>query len=161
MKKYIHLHKFKEEELIFDDEETILILKFIFKNQHNLIDGMDNNNRVREFSQGLLLEAIDASYALGFVASLFGGVYNPGAEVKKILMKFGRKALKHWFKHATVKDLMQIKIYDVVRKQLESNFLIVLQSYASRAASNEINHSGFVAYSLKSKNSRIRHMVWG
>jgi len=159
--KYIHLRKFKKEELIFDNEETVIILKFIFKNKHGLIDGLEINDRIREFSQGLLLEAVDASYALGFVAALFGGVFNPSVAAKKVFMKFSRKALKHWFKHATAKDLMQIKIYDAVRKQLESNFLIVLQSYASGAASNEINHSGFVAYSLKSNNSRIRPMVWG
>ncbi len=160
MNKHIYLQRFKKEELIFDDEETIIILKFIFKNQHNLIDGMKINDRIKEFAQGLLLEAVDASYALGFIGALFGGVFNPGAGFQKILMKFGKKALKHWFKHATAKDLMQIKIYDIVRKQLELNFLIVLQSYVANAAINEIDHSGFVAYKLNS-NSNIKPMVWG
>ena len=161
MKKYIHLRKFKEEELIFDTEETVLILKFIFKNKHNLIDGMEINNRVREFAQGLLLEAVDASYALGFVHSLFGGVFNPGAGFKKILTKFGRKALKHWFKHATAKDLMRIKIYDRVREQLEVNFSAPLTMYSNGTALNEINHSGFVAYTLHNKLKNMRPMVWG
>ena len=56
---------------------------------------------------------------------------------------------------------MQIKIYDIVRRQLESSFLIVLQSYLSMADSKEINHAGFVAYSLQNHNSRVRPMVWG
>jgi hypothetical protein len=161
MKKYINLRKFKEEELIFDDEETVLILKFIFKNKHNLIDGMEINNRVREFVQGLLLEAIDASYALGFIHSVFGGVFNPGAGFKKILTKFGRKALKQWFKHATAKDLMQIKIYDRVREQLEVNFSTPLTMYSNGTALNEINNSGFVAYNLQDNVIKIRPMVWG
>jgi len=83
--KYIHLRKFKNEELIFDNEESIIILKFIFKNKHSLIDGLEINDKIREFAQGLLLEAVDASYALGFVAALFGGTFNPGASAKKYL----------------------------------------------------------------------------
>ena len=74
MDKYVQLRKFKNDELIFDNEETVMILKFIFKKQHSLIDGMEINDRVREFGQGLLLEAVDASYALGFVHALFGRI---------------------------------------------------------------------------------------
>ena len=81
--KYIHLRKFKKEELIFNNDETVVILKFIFKKNHNLIDNLKINDSIREFAQGLLLEAVDASYALGFVHSLFGGVFNPGAGAKK------------------------------------------------------------------------------
>ncbi len=161
MNKYIHLRKFKKEELIFDDKETVIILKFIFRNKHALIDGLDINDRIREFAQGLLLEAIDASNALGFVAALFGGVFNPGAGAKKILTKFGRKALKHWFKHATAKDLMQIKIYDRVREQLESSFSRILVMHSNGTAMNKINHSGFVAYNLTNSNFRMRPKVWG
>ena len=122
---------------------------------------MEINNRVREFAQGLLLEAVDASYALGFVHSLFGGVFHPGAGFKKILTKFGRKALKHWFKNGSAKDLINIKIYDIVREQLEANFRTILRFYANGVAINKINHSGFVAYSLKNNNSKMRPMVWG
>lgn len=159
--KYINLRKFKEEELIFDNEETVIILKFIFKNKHDLIDELKINDRIRGFSQGLLLEAVDASYALGFVAALLGSVFNPGAEVKKTLIKLGRKSLKHWFKHATAKDLMQIKIYDRVREQLEVNFSAPLIMYSNGTALNEVKNSGFVAYNLHSNASKVRPKVWG
>ncbi len=159
--KYIHLRKFKKEELIFDNEETVIILKFIFKNKHGLIDGLEINDRIREFAQGLLLEAVDASYALGFVAALFGGVFNPGIAAKKVFMKFSRKALKHWFKHATAKDLMTIKIYDIVRGQLESSFSKILVMHPNGTAMNRVKNSGFVTYNSKNNNSRIRPMVWG
>lgn len=157
MNKYIHLRKFKEEELIFDEEETRIILRFIFKNRHNLIDNLEINDKTREFAQGLLLEAVDASYALGFVHSLFGAAFNPGMGAKKVLIKFGKKALKHWFKHVTAKDLMNIKIYEVIRIALENGFTSKLVMYSNGTAMNEGMNSGFVAYA-KSKHIK---MVWG
>ncbi len=160
MNKYINLRKFKKDELIFDDEETKVILRFIFKSRHNLISTLEINDNIRGFAQGLLLEAVDASYALGFIHSLFGGAFNPGVAAKKVFMKFSRKALKHWFKHATAKDLIQIKIYDRVREQLESSFRSILQLHANNIAMNEINHSGFIEYSLKN-NTTIRPTAWG
>jgi len=45
--KYINLRKFKKEELIFNDEETVVILKFIFKNKHGLIDGLEINDKIK------------------------------------------------------------------------------------------------------------------
>jgi len=157
MKKYINLRKFKKEELIFNDEETKVILRFIFKNRHNLINTLEINDKIREFAQGLLLEAVDASYALGFIHSLFGGAFNPGIAAKKIFMKFSRKALKHWFKHASAKDLINIKIYNSVRQALEVGFTSKLGMFASGTAMNEVINSGFVAYTIKNK----RNMVWG
>jgi len=158
MNKHIHLRKFKKEELIFDEEETKVILRFIFKSRHNLIDNLSINDQIREFAQGLLLEAIDGSYALGFIHSLFGGAFNPGAAAKKIFTKFARKALKHWFKHASAKDLMNIKIYDIVRKQLERSFSSNLDMYASGVATSKIKNSGFVNYN---DSSKMKKAVWG
>ncbi|MBN4080606.1 hypothetical protein JYT31_02975 [Beggiatoa alba] len=103
------------------------------------------------------MEAVDASYALGFVHSLFGAAFNPGAGAKKVLIKFGIKALKHWFKHATAKDLMNIKIYEVVRIALENGFTSKLVMYSNGTAMNEGMNSGFVVYA-KSKHIK---MVWG
>ncbi len=157
MNKYINLRKFKKEELIFDDEETKVILRFIFKNRHNFINTLAINDKIREFAQGLLLEAVDASYALGFVHSLFGGAFNPGVAAKKVFMKFSRKALKHWFKHASAKDLINIKIYNAVRQALEAGFTSRLSMYANGTAMNEVENSGFVAYASNKK----RNMVWG
>ena len=88
-------------------------------------------------------------------------VFNPGAGVKKILTKFGKKAFKHWFKHATAKDLIQIKIYDRVREQLEVNFTAPLIMFSNGTALNKVKSSAFVAYEFKSNNSRIRPMAWG
>lgn len=83
MGRYVYLREFKKDELIFDEAETVIVLKFIFKNSHALIDRLIINDRVRGFAQGLLLEAVDASFALGFVEALFHATANPGSGVKK------------------------------------------------------------------------------
>ena len=90
MNKQVHLKKFKANELIFNEEETVVILKFIFKNQHNNIDLLNITDPVREFAQALLVEAVDSSYAFGFVDALFRSVTNPRAGAKKVLTKFGK-----------------------------------------------------------------------
>jgi len=157
MKKHVQLKNFTKQELMFDDEETKIILKFIFKDKVGVVDNIKINDRVRGFTQGLLVEAIDASYALGFVEALFKSAVNPGAGANKILSKFGKQAFKHWFKHATANDLMQIKIYETVRVQLALNFGRILTMYANGLAKNEINHSAFIAYADNDNSKGI----WG
>jgi len=157
MGKYIYLRKFKKEELIFDDDETIIILKFIFKNRHALIEKLDITDPVREFAQGLLLEAVDASYALGFVHSLFGSTFNPSAGAMKVIKKFSKKALKHWFKHATAKDLLNIKIYEIVRVALERGFTSRLVMYSNGTAMKSSDNAAFVAYD----NTFNIQFAWG
>lgn len=131
MSRYNQLRKFKEEELFFDEEETRIILKFIFKRRDAYIDKLNIDDRLRGFAQGLLIEAVDASYALGFVDALFRSTINPTAGAKKILIKFGKKSFKHWFKHASAKDMMHIKIYERVREQIESKFVRILIMHAN------------------------------
>lgn len=153
MSKLIYLKKFSKNELIYDTEETKLILKFIFKNYHGNVDSLTINDTIREFAQGLLLEAVEASYALGFVEALFGIALDPSSSVKKILKEFGKKALKHWFIHATSNDLMKIKIYEMVRRELERAFSTKLSLFAHGIASKDEIISGFVAYSKIDNNS--------
>lgn len=88
----------------------------------------------------MLLEAIDGSYALGFVQSIFGSVMHPGDGAKGVLLKFGRKAAKYWFKHAKANDLSNIKIYETVRKNIEWSFGGVLLLYANGLAKNNSDH---------------------
>lgn len=156
MNKQVHLKKFKTNELIFNEEETVVILKFIFKNQHNNIDLLSVTDPVREFAQALLVEAVDSSYAFGFVDALFRSVTNPRAGAKKVLTKFGKKALKHWFKHAKAQDLMSIKIYDKVREQLAWKFGRVLLMHVNGVAKLNDNHFGMLAF-----NSSDSKIIWG
>lgn len=156
MNKQVHLKKFKTNELIFNEEETVVILKFIFKNQHNNIDLLNVTDPVWEFAQALLVEAVDSSYAFGFVDALFRSMTNPRAGAKKVLTKFSKKALKHWFKHAKAQDLMSIKIYDKVREQLAWKFGRVLLMHVNGVAKLNDNHFGLLAF-----NSSDSKIIWG
>nr|WP_275113910.1 hypothetical protein [Psychromonas antarctica] len=150
------MKKFNLDELLFNEEETVLILKFIFKRNHSLIDRIAVNDALREFAQGLLLTAVDQSYGLGFVDSLLNALLsNPRAGIKKILIKFGKKAMKHWFKHATVKDLTKIQIYDRVCDSIEYNFVHKLQSHANGVAKLNDNNFGVLALHPFSNNKKV------
>jgi hypothetical protein len=135
---HVGLRQFDSSELIFDEEETKTILKFLFKGAvgESQIDSLQVNDRVRNFAQGLLVEAIDASYAMGFVEALFRASANPTSGAAKVLKSFGKKALKHWFKHATAHDLRDIKIYETVRLRLAINFKSIMLMFISGVAMN-------------------------
>lgn len=123
MNTYKQLRQFKPEELLFDEEETRIVLKFIFEpTDYEFIESLTINDATREFTQGLLVEAIDASYAVGFIDAIFRSTANPTKGAIKILKSFGKKSAKHWFKHASVHDLQDVKVYDFVRVHIANQF---------------------------------------
>jgi hypothetical protein len=147
--KYVGLRKFNQDELIFDKVETIIILQFIFRGyvSEARLKTLNVTDHVREFAQGLLVEAVDASYAMGFIEAIFKSSVNPSAGAKKILKKFGKKALKHWFKHASPKGLLHVKIYEIVRKQLAVNFQTDMLMMLNGIASIRKNFVAYIDYS--------------
>lgn len=150
MKNRVNLKRFAPEELIYNKSETVDILKFIFKAHARLIDQLEIDNPVREFAQGLLVEAVDASYALGYIELLWSNVLNPNAALRDTLSTLARKASDHWFKHATAKDLREIKIYDIVIDRLAENFVSILRKHSSGIAKSRIGNS---AYSIASSDN--------
>lgn len=99
MSNFRHLRQFKPEELLFNEDETRIVLKFIFApTDHELIDSLPMSDALREFAQGLLVEAIDASYAVGFVKAIQESAANPTKGAREILKSFAKKAAIHWFK---------------------------------------------------------------
>ncbi len=78
------------------------------------------------FAQALFLEAIDASYKMGYVHILYDVFYGkiPGSfsDIGELIKKFAKKAAKHWFKHLGPKSLDDAEIYAAVRAQLAVNF---------------------------------------
>jgi len=109
MSNYKKLRQFETEELLFNEKETRIVLKFIFKPiHHEFIDSLPMSDYLRGFAQGLLVEAIDASYAIGYVHGLFRSTKNPVKGALKILKNFGVKANQNWFKHASVHDLQNL-----------------------------------------------------
>lgn len=130
MKKYSQLREFKPDELFLDEAEARLVLKFIFSPaNHGLINDLPMTDALRGFSQALLLEAIDASYSVGFVKALFESSANPTKGAMKVIKKFARQSLKHWYKNASVIDLQNVKIYDFVRDELALRFRFKLYDF--------------------------------
>ena len=146
--EWIQLKSFSKAELIFGDAETRAVLKFFFEADGQIIDAVPVTDSLRNFAQGLLVEAVDASYALSWVEVAFRWAVNPGPGLKKALEKLGRKAARHWFRHLKDQSLLQAKIYERVKDQLARNFrspfriLIQAKSDHGRAA----GLIGFVDY---------------
>lgn len=153
---WIQLRSFTEKELIFDDVETRAILKFFFLADQQLIDTAPVTNSLRNFAQGLLVEAVDASFALGLIELTFRWAVNPGPGLKKALQKLARSAARHWFKHRKDQSLLDARIYERVRDQLtrsfRSPFRIVIQAKAD--GERRVGSIGFEDYGALGSNSR-------
>lgn len=120
--EWVQLRNFAEAELIFDEQETKDILKFFFRADRHQIDAVQVTNEIRNLAQGLFVEAVDASFAMGWIELTFRWVVNPGSGVKKALLKLAGSAARHWFKHLQNQSLANAKIYERVRDQLGRNF---------------------------------------
>lgn len=151
------LREFDPEELLFNEEETRTVLKFIFKpTDHSLIDTLPMSDALRGFAQGLLVEAIDASYAAGFVQAVFRSAANPAKGAVEILKRFGKKASQLWFRHATVHDLQRVKVYQFVLDRLAIGFRNRLPEFAAGALNKR--QGAFLAYQVPDRGLL---KVWG
>lgn len=158
--RFVTLRNFSEDELIFDEAETKDILKFFFPYLRQRIDAATITTELRNFAQGLLVEAIDATYALGYIEIIWRTSYNPGSGMMKTLSKVGRKAAKHWFKHATQRDLLKAKISSRVRDQLAHSFSSVFPMMldgVAKATQVQRTHIAHINYGQPSKTDKI----WG
>lgn len=152
------LRRFKPEELLFDEKETISVLKFIFPpERHKLIDSLVMSDALREHAQALLVAAIDASYKIGFFEILRKVSSNPVKGGASILKSFGVKAAAHWFKHATVHDLRKVKVYQFVLDILAYHFGSLLQDYLVQISPKDMHFS--VVYEKPLRDS-ICPKVW-
>ncbi|WP_432455874.1 hypothetical protein ACRRS0_10585 [Agarivorans sp. QJM3NY_29] len=135
------LKNFSPSEILITADDARLILKFIFKpSEHSIIDQLPMNHRELNLAQGLLVEAIDASYSIGYVEALFRSTANPSAKAFSIMRKFAKSSKKHWYKHATSTDLLSIKIYDFVVNELARRFKSLLAIYlVKKVDTNEKN----------------------
>jgi len=127
----IHLPEFDESQLLFDERETREILRFFWPERSPDINALSPvDNEIRKLAQGLLVAAIDSSYAMGFVHILFDVLRNgrPGfAGLKTMGRKLAAKYVAHWWKHTRPEDLHAVQIYEAVRKALAANFKPVIQ----------------------------------
>jgi hypothetical protein len=131
------LKRFTSGEIYISGHEAWTILRFFFGAKLKLREDDLTEDDIN-FSQGLLLQAIDSSYAIGHVQILHEAFYSkvPGSvtDMEAIKKNFIQHAAKHWFTHLGTKDLSQAMIYEVVRNQLAANFNAVL---AERRATGE------------------------
>lgn len=134
----ITLKRFSAEQLVLDDHDTIVVLSFFFPADTSLINRIAIDDTWRSFAQGLLVEAVDASYALGYVDIAMQVFYPSSAsrsgEVLALLNRFALRASQHWFKHRRSKDLMSAKIYESVRRELSRRFRTYLYAQQARRA---------------------------
>lgn len=158
MGKYRQLRQFSPEELLFNEQETRIVLKFIFKPaDHQLIDTLPIDNYLKSFAQGLLVEAIDASYAVGYIEAVFRSTTNPTKGAIDVIKKFGRRAIKLWFKHALAHDLQNVKVYDFVRDRIALVFRSKLRDFLANIELDE-NPAAFVVYKMPAQG-QIK--IWG
>lgn len=115
------LRKFNSAELALNNQEAWQVLVFFFGGNAGTAPGWLNDND-RSFAQALLLEAVDKSYAMSWVETLFSSAMKLNPSVKDILKALAKKALKDWLKSANPTDLSEAKIYQSVRDRLRLNW---------------------------------------
>ncbi len=154
----VYLRSFTKQELILNDNETRIVLLFIFgSSEKQFIESMVISDAARGFAQGLLIEAIDSSYAIGFVEAIFRSTANPTQSAVRVFKSFGKKAIKHWFKHAQMQDLRDVQIYDFVRTEVARNFKTSLR-LINGIALLDMKYHKLVSYNKPSNGNLL---VWG
>lgn len=138
MEGTIYLRTFTADELVLDEQETRQALKFFFPADSANIDAMAVTDNTRNFAQGLLVAGIDASYTMGYVDALVSSLFRSGPHAGKLIKGFGKKAAKHWFKHARASDLMDAEIYETVRVEISRRFRTDLFAMRARGGRHEV-----------------------
>jgi hypothetical protein len=135
----IYLRHFEPADIVISADDANLILRFFFGN--NVPPGAQLTAGDVAFAQALFLEAIDKSYAMGYVHALYDCFYMkiPGSfdSVIDMAKSFAKKAAKQWFDHATGEDLTNPRIYAAVRGMISANFQSV---WAIRMQTGELTY---------------------
>lgn len=120
----MELKHFTESELKLSQQDAFIVLRYLWIEPGLSPEQLTVGDRL--FAQALLVEAIDSSYAMGYVEimfrNFFGQVPTTFSAVRELVQAFAKAAAMHWFKHATSDDLKNPKIYESVRTQFKSNF---------------------------------------
>ena len=109
----IYLKHFQKDEIVISTEDARKILIFFFGNNVPPVEQLTDQDIA--FAQALLLEAVDKSYAMGYVNAIFDVFY------MKVPTDI-QGMMKNWFDHATGKDLSKPKIYQSVRTMIISRY---------------------------------------
>lgn len=162
MNNSVHLKQFSSDELLLSESETRTVLKF-FWHQESISAQIEQSlvvtDSVRGFAQGLLVEAIDASYAVGFVQAIFRSTANPTRGAVKVLKDFGKRAAKHWFKNARASDLVNVRIYEFVRNDIARYFRVKLNDHLSGIA--QLDQERAIIALIPYSKRPVMPKVWG
>lgn len=114
------LPRIDSQDLVFNEAETREILGFFWPQYANALQTLTITDSVREFAQGLLIVAVDASYAMGYIEILVNVLIKrkPGSSIRSMVAKLVRKNVKHWWKHASSQDLADATVYETVRSAI-------------------------------------------
>ena len=119
------LKTFGSDELVLDQQEAWRILEFFFGGDVGIEPG-NLTDRDRSFAQALILEAIDKSYAMSWVETLWKSSAKPNASAKGIIKALAKKAIKDWFKDSDAKKWVNTgkfpDLYQSVVNQLARNW---------------------------------------
>lgn len=162
MSKSPHLKKFSADELILDESETRIVLQFFWPEAPTatrIQESLTITDPVRELAQALLVEAIDASYQVGFIEAIFRATANPTSSTVKVIKSFGRRAASHWFRHARASDLQNTRVYEFIRKDISRYFSVVLYDYLNGFARLDSNQ--LIVARLFYSNPPAMPKVWG
>ena len=119
-----HLRRFERDEVVLTQDQAFQVLRFFWPDVSVNPGALTVEDR--GFAQALLIEAIDASYRMGFVEAWFRSLAKMGSGLKAVIKAFGKAALEHWFKYATRTDIMDDpRIYEIVRLTVVRNFRTV------------------------------------
>ncbi|WP_218508845.1 hypothetical protein [Variovorax sp. dw_308] len=105
---------FADADIVLDESDTRDVLAFFWPSRADSIARLAANTEARRFAQRILVAAIDASYAMGYMESLLQTVAMPSKGLAKTGRKLAQRFARQWFKHATRKDLEQVRIYESV-----------------------------------------------
>ena len=162
MSNSIHLKQFSSDELVLNESETRTVLKFFWPQEstaHRIENSLVVTDDVRAFAQGLLVEAIDASYAVGFVEAIFRSTANPTRGAVKVFKDFGKRATKRWFKNARANDLTNVQIYDFVRNDISRYFRVKMRDHLNGQAA--LDRDRPVVALLSYSKRPFMPKVWG
>ncbi|PXF29171.1 hypothetical protein WH50_22055 [Pokkaliibacter plantistimulans] len=146
------LPKIAAADLVFDAADTREILAFFWPRQTTAIDHLAITDSVREFAQGLLIVAVDASYAMGYIDILVNVLIKrkPGSSIKSLVTKLVKKNVRHWWKHAQQKDLLDAKVYETVRSAIALKQKTQLDMYLNGLAQVSDSARNTVAFNKSS-----------
>lgn len=135
------LKRFSPSDLVLTPDETRDVLRFFWpETDFNQLGPLTDGDR--EFAQGLLVEAVDASCSMGVVEgiyrSFFMKVPTSFRSIVRAAIRVARKAVQdRLFGRCRSLDPSQARIYESVRRSLARNFRTV---WALRRQTGELTY---------------------